>query len=517
MVDPTTNPFGSRRSPWAGGEARVALLVVFVVILFRAAIFVFWERSHFDSDQAITGLMAKHLAEGRAFPVFWYGQSYMLAVESWLAAPLFLLFGTSVTALKLPILGINLAIAWLLLRGFVHDAGLRPLVAVVPTLFFALPSPGTAARLVEANGGNVEPFLYALLIWTLRARPLWCGLVFGIGFLHREFTLYGFAAMATIELLTRIRRRESVAPLLARLGFTVLTAAVAWTAVQGIKRFSSGAGPGTSLADVYRASDNITELTNHICVDPRTAASGFSRLATEHWPVLFGTLPEPIRDFGVVTSVAQGMRGSMALLAALVAVAIAGVLIGRRFTGLEFCVFLVLTAVFSITGYVVGRCGAIDFYYMRYELLSLIGAAGLCGWMLASQTPPLLRRAWFALALAWFALIAIPHARLWNEYLRHPPEDIRRTLIAHLDARQVRYASARYWVSYALTFLTDERIIVKSSDFVRIQEYQRVVDSHANEMTRIERDPCPGGEEVMPRVYLCPQLATPNEGTKERR
>jgi hypothetical protein len=56
-------------------------------------------------------------------------------------------------------------------------------------------------------------------------------------------------------------------------------------------------------------------------------------------------------------------------------------------------------------------------------------------------------------------------------------------------------------VSYALTFLTDERIIVKSSDFIRI--HQRVVDAHANEMMRIERDPCAGGQEIMPRVYSC--------------
>jgi hypothetical protein len=142
----------------------ISLALIVAVVLFRASIFVFWERSHFDSDQAITGLMAKHLAEGRAFPVFWYGQSHMLAVESWLAAPLFLAFGTSVAALKLPLLAMNLAIAVLLFRGFVREVGLRPLVAVIPTLFFALPAAGTAARLVEANGGNVEPFLYGLLI-----------------------------------------------------------------------------------------------------------------------------------------------------------------------------------------------------------------------------------------------------------------------------------------------------------------------------------------------------------------
>lgn len=498
--------YRTRARPYSDREWWIALSMVVGAILFRSAVFVFWERAHFDSDQAITGLMAKHLAEGRAIPVFYYGQSYMLAVEAWLAAPFFVLFGTSVTMLKLPVLAVNLAIGWLLMRGLVRETGLRPMTAVVPALFFALPSAGTSARLVEANGGNVEPFLYALLMWTMRLRPVWCGVILGVGFLHREFTLYGFVALVGIEAIggrDKNPRGPYYRGLIKRLALTFVAAGAVWAFVQWVKRYSSGAGPGTSLADVYQARDNITELATRICVDPATAATGAYRLATEHWPVLFGTLPEPVSDFGVVTAVTQGLPWSGTLLAALIALAIAGVAIGRRVRGLEFCAFLVLTAVLSIAGYVVGRCGAIDFYYMRYELLSLAGAAGLGGWLLATQAPKNLKRVWLALALLWFALVAIPHVRLWNEYLRQPPEDIRRTLIAHLDARKVRYAESRYWVSYALTFLTDERIIVKSSDFIRVQEYQRGVDAHANEMLRIERDPCPGGEEVMPRVYFC--------------
>jgi hypothetical protein len=45
-------------------------VAVFAVI-FRSAVLVAWPLAAFDSDQAITGLMAKHLAELRAFPVFY--------------------------------------------------------------------------------------------------------------------------------------------------------------------------------------------------------------------------------------------------------------------------------------------------------------------------------------------------------------------------------------------------------------------------------------------------------------
>src|SRR6187397_2826021 len=86
-----------------------------------SAALVVWPLAAFDSDQAITGLMAKHLAELRAFPVFYYGQNYLLAVEAWLAAAVFAFTGASVTALRLPLLAINIAIAWLLLRGFVRE------------------------------------------------------------------------------------------------------------------------------------------------------------------------------------------------------------------------------------------------------------------------------------------------------------------------------------------------------------------------------------------------------------
>ncbi|CAN5713331.1 hypothetical protein BH18ACI5_BH18ACI5_27570 [soil metagenome] len=489
---PTTVTASSRREWW------LAVVVVSVVVIFRAGVFVFWERAHFDSDQAITGLMAKHLAEGRAFPVFWYGQSYMLAVESWLAAPLFLLFGASVTALKLPLLGMNLAIGWLLLRGFVRDLGLRPTIAVIPTLFFALPAAGTSARLVEANGGNVEPFLYVLLIWRLRARPILCGLILGLGFVHREFTLYGFLALLSVEAATGqlLTRRDAV-----RRAVTVAAAAGMWLLTQWVKQFSSGAGPGTSLADVYRPQDNISALATRICLDPHTVLSGFGRLATDHWPVLFGTLPQRLRDFGIVSVVSQGAPWMVFLLMAIVGSAAIGVVRAKVVRGAEFGPFLVLTAVFSVGGYVIGRCGAIDFYFMRYELLSILGVAGLAAWFLRVEHSRAVRRSWTALVAIWFVLIALPQVKLYDEYLRHPPEDVRQTLISALDARGIRYASSHYWIAYAITFLTDERIIMKSEDFVRIREYERLVDSQPKPVWRVARQPC--GEEIMPRVWLC--------------
>src|SRR6476620_4437855 len=109
-----------RRAPafFSSRESRTLVAIAALLVILRSAIFVFWPQSYFDSDQAIFGLMAKHIAEGRAFPLFMYGQTYMLAAEAWLAAPLFLIVGASVAALKFPLLIINIAIALLLARIF---------------------------------------------------------------------------------------------------------------------------------------------------------------------------------------------------------------------------------------------------------------------------------------------------------------------------------------------------------------------------------------------------------------
>ena len=63
-----------------------------------------------DGDECILGLMAKHLAEGREFPIFFYGQRYGLAiVEAPAAALSFLVAGVGAVPLKLAMLVVWLA------------------------------------------------------------------------------------------------------------------------------------------------------------------------------------------------------------------------------------------------------------------------------------------------------------------------------------------------------------------------------------------------------------------------
>lgn len=480
--------------------------MVCLVVVARSAVFVFRPESYFDADQAIVGLMAKHLSELRALPVFLYGQTYMLGVEAWLAAPLFAVAGVSATALKLPLLIMNGAIAVLVVRAFERDMGLRPALGAIAVLPFVLAAPGLASSFLDASGGTIEPLLYILLLWVSRDRPILCGVVFGVGFLNREFTVYGLAALGGIAALDRSLFTRASA---ARFGRVVGVGAAMWLSVQGLKHLSSASGPGTSVADTFTASNNLVELAGRVCISPASALSGVGRLFSIHWPAILGTQPMPLARFAIESSVWQGLPWSSWLPAAFVVLSIGGVVLAARSrrappAGFRFAQYLVLAGAFSAAGYLFGRCGEVNLLSMRYDLLSVLGIVGLAGWFLAAAAPGVLRVAWTLVLAAWMAMVAVPHVRLAAEYATNPPVPAKMALIHALDAQGIRYGIADYWLAYYIDFMTKERIIIASTSPQRILMYNGIVAAHSAEAVRLLRKPCAGGTHLVAGVYRCP-------------
>jgi len=219
------------RSRFRLSDTTILVLAALMTVA-RSFVFVFYEGVHFDSDQAIMGLMAKHLSEASAFPVFCYGQKYLFGLDAWLAAPFFLILGATTVALKLPLLIINVLVAILLIRGLVRD-GLRTELALIAVVPFLIPTIYLTKLYVAAHGGNIEPFLGVLLVWFLRDRVLLLGVTAGIFYANREFTAYGLASLVAIDLLRgdlftweKLRRRliAAAAFALVVLGIQVLGA-----------------------------------------------------------------------------------------------------------------------------------------------------------------------------------------------------------------------------------------------------------------------------------------------------
>lgn len=497
-------------------ERITALSVAAALIVVRSLVYLLFEHAYFDSDQAINGLMAKHLAEGRALPLFFYGQGYMLAVEAWLAAPWMWVFGPTVAALRASLVVTNLAIAALLVLGLERHAGLRPLHALAASVFFLLASPFAAARLVEAQGGNVEVFLWILLAWFVRSRPVWLGVVLGVGFLNREFTLYAVPVLLAGEAMGgRLRARDA----LRRWVITAAAFAVVWEVVMALQPWADLMGPGTRGA-----------MLGGFAGDPAANLAGRGRLDLTAMPghvvtVLGLQLAQLIgvRETTWLTAAGHDWLAWPAAVAALVAVArvlwVLRVLWGQvlhrstgsharpdptvlsharpdpiLMSGAGFAWYLVGVGLVALVAYAAFRTPGLG--TIRYALLTLLLPIGLSAALLAVEPRRAIRTTAIALVIVWATASAFDTARHLVSFATHPPPDDIRALVEHLRARGVSVAESNYWVAYKATFIAQERIRFAASDFSRIAEYQHLADRNRDRLVFVEDHACAGGEKV---------------------
>src|SRR2546422_553033 len=115
-------------------------LFVGLLLLIAAARFaiLLTSQTHVHSDEAIIGLMAKHILEGRHFPFYMYGQPYNAGAgwEAYLAAVAFAFFGVSVISLKSCIVVLSLVCLFLFYRMCLALYERR--AAVLATVVFAI-------------------------------------------------------------------------------------------------------------------------------------------------------------------------------------------------------------------------------------------------------------------------------------------------------------------------------------------------------------------------------------------
>jgi hypothetical protein len=118
---------------------RHALFIgVFILIAAARFVILFTSQTHVHSDEAIIGLMGKHILEGRYFPFYMYGQPYNAgaAWEAYLSAIAFAFFGVSVISLKSCIVMLSLLCLFLFYRMCVALYDER--TSLLATVAFAL-------------------------------------------------------------------------------------------------------------------------------------------------------------------------------------------------------------------------------------------------------------------------------------------------------------------------------------------------------------------------------------------
>ena len=173
-----------------------------------------------DADESIVGLMAKHMMEGKDFPVFFYGQSYGLALlEAGTAAIFFALFGVSTVSLKAAML-LLWGSGWLIFVMAVARLGGRRAAWIAGLLLILCPAWG--AWSMKARGGYLTAFiLSSLALWLLGGvmrsrRPriganLAFGCCLGAIFLAQATWLFGLAPFVVLLLQKRRNGAEGAA------------------------------------------------------------------------------------------------------------------------------------------------------------------------------------------------------------------------------------------------------------------------------------------------------------------
>jgi hypothetical protein len=453
-----------------------------VLVLFRSFVPTYYEGFDFGSDQAIVGLMARHLSTLHDFPLYYYGLNYLLGVEAWVIAPFFLLFRSSVAMMRIPLVILNVIVAVWLITELRKRLRLSQAMAFVAALPLIMPTPAVSSQLVGVAGACIEPFVYILLLWRLRFRSFVFGMLLAFGSLHREFTLFALPAIVFVEAASgdlwtwvNIRRAAWMA-----CGFGVV-----WLIVDDLKMHLLGS----------ELALQISSLDNQLCFDGQWPLR-VRALLSQAMPALVGGL----RVDSQLIETGYVLVGWLVGLAGLVMVER---LVQNRHQPRQvnpeagFGPYLAWVGVLTACAYplscnvMLGRPPL-----LRYLLFGLLIPVGLFAIYIGRETSRTLRTLVVAVFVLWATINLLDNVRLVVSAVRNPPVNEHRLLINYLTDHHIRYARASYWDAYAVDFLSRERVIVASTDIVRIPEYQKQVDEHAKDAVEIQRQPCTGYDTI---------------------
>jgi len=151
-----------------------------------------------NSDAAIFGLMAKSIFAGRGFPIFFWGQSYMGPLTSWVTV-LVALFTRAVNPFALRIAamleGIGaIVLFWLALRR-TFDAR----SVAVGMLWVAIGPAFLLSFVVAPIGAEQMFFLSALLFWFGSRNWFWFGVLSGFGWWINQGVAFVVFAVIVVE------------------------------------------------------------------------------------------------------------------------------------------------------------------------------------------------------------------------------------------------------------------------------------------------------------------------------
>lgn len=193
------------------------LLTGLLALALLPRLYLLQERSFgiFKADQALVGLMGKHILDGHPM-IYFYGQAYMGSLEAFMATLIYLVRGINIISVQLAPLVFFLL--FLIVNFYLLKRLFSLEVSLVANLFLALSPPELNRLSVVPLGGYPETLFFGSLTllglttalkskqrgWTF----FLTGLAAGIGFWVNNLIVTYFFAIAIFWLLgTRFGRR----------------------------------------------------------------------------------------------------------------------------------------------------------------------------------------------------------------------------------------------------------------------------------------------------------------------
>jgi 4-amino-4-deoxy-L-arabinose transferase-like glycosyltransferase len=396
-----------------------------------------------DSDEAIVGLMARHLVHQHEFTTFYWGQNYGGSLSAFATAGVFAVFGSSTATLKAVALAmgaISALLVWRLGRRTIGEPG----ATIAGLAFWVWPT--NYVWLSTKERAFYWPCLilglgFLLAVLRIVQRPerrrdwILLGLLGGIGWWTSPQILY-FVVPGLIWLAIKLRR-EQLQLLVVSFAFAVL-GSLPWL-IWNLRNDWAALVPGSRQFDKGYLG-NINVLFRH----GLPVALGLN--VVERWlvPVVFPIIYVAIIVLGTI---GVALRRPKPWLLVLVVVT-----------------FPLLWGAFPVSG-VVGE-GRYVMFILPVVILLLVYAA----------RHPVAQVVLLVAALA-VSIDGVHRIRCCTAPAAPDVAMPRSTgpLIDALEAHHVTRFEADYWIAYRVAFETDERIIGSPRTFKRWPAFDRAV------------------------------------------
>lgn len=450
------------RVPLADLAVRCGLWLALAAGLALKGVILLTHSITFDADEAVLGVMARHILTGER-PLFFYGQSYMGALDAYLTVPFFLVFGQTVIAMRLLqvclFAGVIATTYRLALRlDQDRSAALMALVLVAaPPVLFSLYTSSTLGNYVEILLFNNLLLLIGLDLVNGKRQVFGWWIAFGV------IAGVGWWSMALIV--------TSLAPL-AIVGLIRLWKSLPWRGLGvTVAGFALGAAPWIYTTLVHGAGATVSDLSGSWFSGPSALGDRLLSLFLFNLTALFGLRPPwsvewILLPVGLIVVVVYGAviwqngrlirqavhAGEPQVLSALIVLG-----------------WLVLLILFLATPFGGDPTG-------RYLLPVYPGLALLTGSWLARLRRGEGSTPWPRAALAAWAIFALLVGyNLWGSVgavLKNPPgltkqfdpisqipEDHDAELVRFLDSVGADRGYSNYWIAFRFAFLTGDRIV----------------------------------------------------------